>query len=78
MTYQGHIESGRVVFDEPAPLAEGARVRVELFEEARDTEMVPLRMSLSEELASVIGKASGLPADSSENHGTYLRVEHSA
>jgi len=29
MSYQGHIENGMVVFDEPAGLAEGTEVRVE-------------------------------------------------
>jgi len=28
MTYQGHIENGQVVLDEPAALPEGARVSV--------------------------------------------------
>jgi hypothetical protein len=29
MSYQGHVENGVVVFDEPAQLAEGTAVRVE-------------------------------------------------
>ena len=77
MTYQGHIESGKVVFDEPAPLKEGARVRVELFIEEQAAEILPSGRSLAEELASVIGKAKGLSSDISENHDTYLRDEHS-
>ena len=78
MTYQGHIESGKVVFDEPAPLKEGARVRVELFFEEHAAEIPPSGKTLAEELASVIGKAKGLSSDISENHDTYLRDEHSA
>lgn len=78
MTYQGHIESGKVVFDEPAPLEEGTRVRVELFLEERAAGIPPSGKSLAEELASVIGKAKGLPSDISENHDTHLRDEHSA
>lgn len=78
MTYQGHIESGRVVFDEPAPLSEGTRVRVELYVEERIAGDNASVKTLAEELASVIGRAKGLPADASENHDTYLRDEHSA
>jgi len=78
MTYQGHIESGKVVFDEPTPLKEGARVRVELFLEDDAAEILSSGKTLAEELASVIGKATGLPSDISENHDSYLRDEHSA
>lgn len=78
MTYQGHIESGKVVFDEPVQLVEGARVRVELFPVDHDTVPPSTGKTLAEELASVIGRASGLPGDSSENHDRYLRDEHSA
>jgi len=30
MTYQGHVRNGRITLDEPAPLPEGARVRVQV------------------------------------------------
>ncbi len=78
MTYQGHIETGKVVFDEPAPLDEGVRVRVELLPVDHDTGTPSTGKTLAEELASVIGRASGLPGDSSENHDRYLRDENSA
>lgn len=32
MPYQGHVENGTIVLDEPAHLEEGARVQVELIE----------------------------------------------
>jgi len=32
MTYQGHIRNGIIVLDEPASLAEGARVRIEVLD----------------------------------------------
>ncbi len=32
MPYQGHVENGAIVLDEPAHLEEGARVLVELVE----------------------------------------------
>lgn len=37
MTFRGHIHNGQVVFDESAPLAEGATVQVSLLE----TEVAP-------------------------------------
>ena len=75
MAYKGHVENGVIVLDEPMSLPEGAAVRVELavIEEAEDAEAIP---TLAERLASVIGKAEGLPADWSENHDKHLREEH--
>lgn len=32
MTYRGHIKNGQVILDDPAPLPEGAVVRVEVIE----------------------------------------------
>ena len=75
MTYRGHVRNGTVVLDEPAALEEGAEVRVEIV----DRPLRPLgsaRISLAERLASVIGKAEGLPADWSEDHDAYLRSEY--
>jgi hypothetical protein len=74
MTYKGHVENGKVVFDEPAPLAEGTRVRIEVAAgvvpevDSGDGD-VP---SLAERLASVIGTAEGLPEDAAENLDHYL------
>ena len=75
MAYKGHVENGAVVLDEPINLPEGAVVRIELaaLGGAGDAEAIP---TLAERLASVIGKAEGLPADWSENHDKYLREEH--
>lgn len=72
MTYTGHVRNGAIVLDEPINLPEGAVVSfevatVEILEDARDAP------TLAERLASVIGKAQGLPADWSENHDAYLR-----
>ena len=75
MTYQGHITNGTIVLDEPADLPEGLQVKVDVrpLEGADGEDNIP---TLAERLASVIGKAKGLPADWSENHDKYLRVEH--
>jgi len=71
MTYTGHVENGAIVLDEPVALPDGAAVKIELAAlEENDAMAIP---TLSERLASVIGKAEGLPADWSENHDAYLR-----
>ena len=75
MTYRGHVEGGSIVLDEAADLPEGALVSISLVVQERTTEK-PLPPSLAEQLASVIGKAQGMPADWSENHDKYLREEH--
>jgi len=71
MTYNGHVEKGMVVLDEPAALAEGTRVRIEVLPAADTAE--PKRIpSLAERLAPIIGKAKSLPEDAAENHDHYL------
>ena len=71
MTYEGHVEQGMVVLDEPAALEEGTRVRIEVLPAAHvpEQERIP---SLAERLAPVIGKAKSLPSDAAENHDHYL------
>ncbi|OQC04040.1 MAG: hypothetical protein BWX80_02617 [Candidatus Hydrogenedentes bacterium ADurb.Bin101] len=75
MTYKGHVQNGAIVLDEPVNLPDGAIVSLEIamLENVGDNPQVP---TLAERLASVIGKAEGLPADWSENHDAYLRKAH--
>lgn len=65
MVFQGHIENGMAVFDEPASLPEGMKVRI-----------VPLVESngrtLAERFKNIIGAAQNLPEDMAENHDHYL------
>lgn len=75
MTYQGHVEKGAIVLDEPIQLPEGAVVTIELAM-ARHADEDTLIPTLAERLAGVIGKAEDLPADWSENHDRYLREEY--
>ena len=72
MTYKGHVRNGAIVLDEPINLPEGTEVRFEIamVEPVENDHETP---TLAERLASVIGKAEGLPADWSENHDAYLR-----
>ena len=75
MTYQGHVENGSIVLDEPTALPDGTVVKIELAVVGQSgmTEVIP---TLAEQLARVIGKAEGLPVDWAENHDAYLREEH--
>lgn len=74
LAYQGHVEKGAIVLDEPIQLPEGAVVTIELVLACHgdDDALIP---TLAERLAGVIGKAEDLPADWAENHDRYLREE---
>ncbi len=64
MSFQGHIENGVVVFDEPAAIAEGTSVCVEA---------LPLpRKTLAERFKNIIGVGVDLPEDLAKNHDHYL------
>ncbi|MDQ1256643.1 MAG: hypothetical protein QG656_1241 [Candidatus Hydrogenedentes bacterium] len=68
MVYRGHIENGVAVLDEGADLKDGTQVRIEI----ADGEGHPAVRSLTERLASIVGKAQSLPEDAAENHDHYL------
>jgi hypothetical protein len=65
MVFQGHIENGMAVFDEPASLPEGMKVRIVPI-------MEPSRPTLAERFKNIIGAARNLPEDMAENHDHYL------
>lgn len=67
MTYRGRVKNGVIVLDSPANLPEGAEVDVHPIESA--DESAP---TWAEVFKDIIGKAEGLPADSSINHDHYL------
>ena len=64
MAFQGHVENGVVVFDEPVTLPDGAAVRVEPVSAPRKT--------LAERFKNVIGAGVDLPEDMAKNHDHYL------
>jgi hypothetical protein len=66
MTYRGHVKNGVVVLEPPATLPEGAEVEVSPAAGAQEPP------TWAEVFKDVIGKAQGLPADSSTNHDHYL------
>jgi hypothetical protein len=72
MVYDGHVERGVVVVDDPVILPDGTRVKVEILPatgEDLSSESVP---TLYDQLAPLVGAAKGLPADLARNHDHYL------
>ena len=68
-TYTGQVQNGVVILDEGTPpLPEGTRLRVELVHPAEE----PQGRTLAERLASVIGRAEGLPEDFADQHDHYI------
>jgi len=64
MSFEGHIQNGVVVFDEPVAVPEGTAVRVEV--------IAPLRKTLAERFKNIIGAGVDLPEDLAKNHDHYL------
>lgn len=64
MSFQGHIENGVVVFDEPMTVPDGTPVRVEVIAGERKT--------LAERFKHAIGTGVELPDDLAKNHDHYL------
>lgn len=62
MVYKGHVKNGVVIFDEPAPIADGTAVQVE--------PVVP--KTLADRFRDVIGSAPELPKDMAESHDHYI------
>jgi hypothetical protein len=65
MTYRGHVENGKILLDESAPLPEGAEVHVEVVE--RDEQ----KPTIWEKLRNIAGTVEG-PEDWAKNHDHYI------
>ena len=71
MTYSGHIENGRVVFDGAPGLPDGTPVVVSVV--AKDAQPEAREIpTLYERMKPFIGKIDGLPEDASQNIDHYL------
>ena len=68
MFIEGHVENGQIVLDEPQPLAEGARVRIEVL----NSQVPEPSKSLYEVLKPIIGTVNDLPPDAATNLDHYL------
>jgi hypothetical protein len=71
MTFQGHIENGVAVFDEPVSLPEGMKVRIVPITVGSPKQANP--KTLAERFKGVIGAVDDLPDDMAENHDNYRR-----
>jgi hypothetical protein len=76
MTARGKIKNGKVVLDDPNALPDGTEVEVRPAKKrkpaAKRKKPKARPRTLTERLANVIGKATGLPPDASVNHDHYL------
>jgi hypothetical protein len=70
MSLEGHIEDGRVVFDQPVPLPEGTPVRVEPLPVAPSA--AEGKISFLDRLGEVVGAIHDWPEDFAQNHDHYL------
>ncbi len=65
MSFEGHIQNGVAVFDEPVSLPDGLKVRIVPVADAS-------RKTLAERFKNIIGVVDDLPEDMAENHDQYL------
>ncbi len=72
MVYDGHVEKGVVVVDDPVTLPDGARVKVEVLSPGGGDSLGGSGPTLYDQLAPFIGAAKGLPPDLASNHDHYL------
>ncbi len=71
MTFPGHVEGGKVVFDVAPSLADGTPVIVTVVAPAAEASEREIP-TLYERMKPIIGIAAGLPADASQNIDHYL------
>ena len=75
MTYNGHVENGIIVLDEPASLPDGVRVVVEVTgQRTSPTESLP--KSRYDRYRSLIGVLDAMPENWATGHDAYLREQH--
>ena len=73
MTINGHVENGQIILDEPVPLVDGMKVRVELVN-SEPTQPIEQQQppTLYERYKSIIGIIDDLPPDFARNHDHYI------
>jgi len=73
MVVHGHVENGKIVLDENAPLAEGVKVRIEFMQaDSAKVDKSTETPSLYDRMKGFIGSLEGLPSDLAINHDHYL------
>lgn len=71
MTYQGHIENGKVVLDAAPVLADGTPVVVTVVEKPAEDKQREIP-TIYERMKAFLGTVDGLPLDASQNIDHYL------
>jgi hypothetical protein len=71
MTYQGHIENGKVVLDAAPALADGTPVVVTIVEKPMEDKEREIP-TIYERLKPFLGAVDGLPPDASQQIDHYL------
>ena len=72
MVYEGHVEKGVVIVDDPVNLPDGTKVKVEIVVTTGNDASDLSEPTLYEQLAPLVGAAKGLPSDLARNHDHYL------
>lgn len=70
MSFQGHVEDGAVVMDEPLPLPNGTAVEVNPLSTTPPSEEPS--PTLLEVLGDLVGSVKGMPEDASRQLDHYL------
>ena len=68
MTYEGHVQNGMVVLDEPVSLTEGARVRIEVLHEAQSEPLHPEILRFTGVLPSDVDVRAEYAEGAAERH----------
>lgn len=71
MTISGHVENGMIVLDQPVPLVDGTKVRVEVVSGTTEGASGEAP-TLLERYSSIVGVVDDLPEDFARNHDHYL------
>lgn len=73
MSFEGHIENGVVVFDEPVSLPNGTPVKVQIAESAKSKPLPRTEAGhFLKHYQAVIGTVTDLPEDAASNVDHYL------
>jgi len=72
MVYDGHVQNGVVVVDDPIKLPDGMKVKVEFIAPSSELQPAAPGPTLYDQLAPLVGAAKGLPPDLASNHDVYL------
>jgi hypothetical protein len=71
MTLLGHVRNGKIELDDPGPLPEGARVRIDILG-GEPAAVDGAEGALAEKLLKYAGRIKDAPDDLARNHDHYI------